>query len=146
MAEAAATNGPTEDDSIESETYHDQASVKAQAMQVLMREHKGEVEGLLVEQEEEWFNDDPFLIINMDNNAAQDSKKDNKVYGATNEYHEYGVHVDDWWIGTSRAMLALVYLVLFALVAIVIWQFMYYSYQVLADITSLALFGHAVLC
>uniref|UniRef100_A0A7S0MZZ2 Uncharacterized protein n=1 Tax=Cryptomonas curvata TaxID=233186 RepID=A0A7S0MZZ2_9CRYP len=129
MADAAATNGHTEETSIESETYHDQAAVKAQAMKVLMKEHKGEVEGLLVEQEEEWFNDDPFLIINMDNNAAQDSKKEVKVYGAQTEYHEYGVHIDDWWIGTSRAMLAIVYLVLFALVAIVIWQFMYYSYQ-----------------
>lgn len=125
-----ATNGHKEEISIESETYHDQATVKAQAIKELMREHKGEVEGLLVEQEEEWFNDDPFLIISMENTATEQEKKVDKVYGAQIEYHEFGVHTDTWWIGTSRAMLALVYLVLFALIGIVIWQFMFYSYQV----------------
>ena len=123
-------NGHAED-SIETETYHDQAAVKAQAIKELMREHRKEVEGLLVEQEEEWFNDDPFLIISMENTAAEQEKKGEKVYGAQIEYHEFGVHADDWWIGTSRAMLALVYLVLFALIAIVIWQFMFFSYQVI---------------
>jgi hypothetical protein len=128
-AHAAEANGhESEDPNIEAETYHDQATVKAQAITMLMREHKAEVEGLLVEQEEEWFNDDPFLLISMENTAKE--QKVEKIYGAQTEFHEFGVHIDTWWIGTSRAMLCLVYLVLFALIAIVIWQFMFYSYQV----------------
>mmetsp|Transcript_30604 Transcript_30604/g.81725 ORF Transcript_30604/g.81725 Transcript_30604/m.81725 type:complete len:269 (+) Transcript_30604:107-913(+) len=118
-----------EEVSIEQQTLRDQAAVKAQAIKALLREHKGEVENLLVEQEEEWFNDDPFVIISMENMASQTKTKEEKVYGATNEYHEYGVHIDSWWIGTSRALLTLVYLILFALIGIIIWQFMYYQYQ-----------------
>jgi hypothetical protein len=136
----ANTNG-NDEISIEAETMHDQAAAKALAIKELMREHKREVEGLLVEQDEEWFNDDPFVVISMENMAAEQQKKgEPKVYGAQNELHEFGVYRDDWWVGTSYAMMAMLYVLLFIFIIVVVWQFMYFSYQVRFFLALVAMF------
>lgn len=96
---------------------------KAEEVRSMLKQHRMEVEPLWDrDAEEEWFRDDPVTPSAAQQPVEDESPSVPRPAPTDNFIPMYGVHIDNFWVGTSRAMLAIVYALVVALSVIVLWQ------------------------